>query len=174
MRVSMVIHRNSHEALESPAEIDPKLTRAVLSPDQHDSGWHPILVFSSIMEIDEDTPGSLANGEGVRVLKGWLIALYVVDCLVCVMGALNESHSMSYGFWLLFKSLLFSYFVGIALLIVTIRYFGRLIGITKISAVGLLRYCVVFACISVIMGALLVHRASSATSTVHTAISTTN
>jgi hypothetical protein len=41
------------------------------------------------MRVDENTPGSLANEEAVRVLKGWLFALYVVDCLVCVMGALG-------------------------------------------------------------------------------------
>jgi small basic protein len=119
------------------------------------------------MQIDENTPGSLANEEAVRVLKGWLFALYVVDALVCIMGALRESLSIPYGFWLLFKSLFFSYFVGIILLIVAIRFFGRRIGITKITPVGLLRYCVLFACISVIMGGVLVYRASPVTATVH-------
>jgi hypothetical protein len=107
-----------------------------------------------------------------RVLKGWLFALYVVDCLVCVMGALGEGLRMSYGFWFLLKSLFFSHFVGIVLLIVKISFFGRLIGITKITPVGFLRFCVVFACISVIMGGVLVYRASPATPTEHAGAST--
>lgn len=119
------------------------------------------------MQIDENTPGSIAKAEAVRVLKGWLFALYVVDFLVCIMGAPSENLSIPYAFWLLFKSLFFSYFVGITLLIVVIRFFGRIIGITKITAVGLLKYCVLFACISVIMGGVLVYRASPVTTTVH-------
>jgi hypothetical protein len=126
------------------------------------------------MQIDENTPGSVANEEAVRVLKGWLLALYVVDFLVCIIGALGENLSIPYAFWLLFKSLFFSYFVGIFLLIVAIRFFGRLIGITKITPVGFLRYCVLFACISVIMGGVLVYRASSVTPTMHTGTSTTH
>lgn len=119
------------------------------------------------MQIDENTPGSLANEEAVRVLKGWLVALYVVDAMVCTMGALAEGLSIPYAFWLLLKSLFFSYFVGILLLILVIRLFGRLIGTTKVTPVGFLRYCVLFACISVIMGGLLVYRAAPATTTAH-------
>jgi hypothetical protein len=125
------------------------------------------------MQIDENTPGSVANEEAVRVLKGWLFALYVVDAMVCIMGALGENLSIPYGFWLLFKSLFFSYFVGILLLIIAIRFFGRLIGITKITPVGFLRYCVLFACISVIMGGVLVYRAAPVTTKMHTGTSPT-
>jgi hypothetical protein len=31
------------------------------------------------MKINENTPGSVAHKEAVRVLRGWLFALYVVD-----------------------------------------------------------------------------------------------
>lgn len=116
------------------------------------------------MQIDESTPGSFANAEAVRVLKGWLIALYVVDCLICVMGALSLKLSMTYGFWILVKSLFFSYFIGIIAMAIVIRLGGRLIGITKITPVGFLKYCVVLACLSVLMGIALVYRASSITS----------
>jgi hypothetical protein len=124
------------------------------------------------MQIDENTPGSVANEEAVRVLKGWLFALYVVDFLVCIIGALTENLSIPYAFWLLLQSLFFSYFVGILLLIIGIRYFGRLIGITKITPVGFLRYCVLFGFISVMMGGVLVYRASPVTPPVHTGTST--
>jgi hypothetical protein len=126
------------------------------------------------MQIDENTRGSLANKEAVRVLKGWLIALYVVDAMVCVVGALGENLSIPYGFWLLVKSLFFSYFLGILLLVIVIRFFGRLIGITKITPVGFLRYCVLFACISVIMGGVLVYRAAPVTKTMHQGSSPTH
>jgi hypothetical protein len=89
-----------------------------------------------------------------------------VDFLVCIMGALSKNLSIPYAFWLLFKSLFFSYFVGIALLVVAVRFFGRAIGIRKVTAVGLLRYCVLLACISVIMGGLLVYGESAVTTTV--------
>jgi hypothetical protein len=49
------------------------------------------------MQIDENTPGSVANEEAVRVLKGWLFALYVVDAMVCTMGALGENLSIPYA-----------------------------------------------------------------------------
>lgn len=111
------------------------------------------------MRIDENTPGSLANKEVVRVLKGWLFAFYVVDALVCLMWGLGKGLSMTQVFWFLFQSLFFSYFVGIVVLIVTIRFFGRPMGLPRITQVGLLRYCLLFAIISVIMGALLVYRA---------------
>jgi hypothetical protein len=41
------------------------------------------------------------------------------------------------------KSLFFSYAMGIVLLIVAVRYFGRAIGVTKVYTVGMLRYFVV-------------------------------
>jgi len=119
------------------------------------------------MHIDENTPGSVANEEAVRVLKGWLLALYMVDCLVCVIGALGKSFSISYGFWLLLKSLFFSYFTGILLLFVAVRCFGRVIGITKVTPVGILKYCVLLACISVVMGGVLVYQASPTPPTMH-------
>jgi hypothetical protein len=120
------------------------------------------------MQIDENTPGSVANEEAVRVLKGWLLAFYIVDCLVCVIGALGKRLSIAYGFWLLLKSLFFSYFAGILLLIVAARYFGRVIGIKKVTPVDFLKYCVLLACISVVMGGVLVYRASPITPTMHT------
>jgi hypothetical protein len=110
------------------------------------------------MQINEDTPGSVANQEVVKVLKGWLLALYVLDFLVCIMGASAKNISLWYASWFFLKSLLFSYCVGFVVLFVVIRFFGRAIGIPQIKQVGILRFCVVFACLSVIMGSLLVYR----------------
>jgi hypothetical protein len=118
------------------------------------------------MHIDENTPGSVANEEAARVLKGWLLALYMLDCLVCVIGALGKSFSILYAFWLLLKSLFFSYFIGVFLLFVAVRCFGRVIGIKKVTPVGILKYCVLLACISVIMGGVLVYQASPTPRTV--------
>ena len=42
-----------------------------------------------------------------------------------------------------------------------VRCFGGRIGIPKITPVGLLRYCVLFGAVSVIMGAALVYRLPS-------------
>jgi hypothetical protein len=119
------------------------------------------------MQVDEDTSGSLANQEVVRVLKGWLLALYFADALICFMIGLGKGRSIAYAFWLLAQSLFFSYVVGFVLLIIAIRYFGRIIGITKISPVGFLRFCLLFACISVIMGGVLAYRVSPVTSAIH-------
>lgn len=120
------------------------------------------------MQIDEDTPGSVANREAVGVLKWWIFVLYVVDFMVCTFGGLGKGLSIPYVFWLLLQSLFFSYFVGFILLIVVIRYGRRLIGIRKITLVGLLRFCVLFGFISVIMGGALVFRASPVTPIVRT------
>jgi len=109
------------------------------------------------MKIDENTPGSIANQEAVRVLKGWLLALYFADCLVCTIVALGKGYSVPYGFWLLLKSLFVSYGVGIVLLVLVNKFLLRLIGITKPNPVGFLRYCVLLACISVIMGGVLAY-----------------
>lgn len=73
------------------------------------------------MQIDEDTPGSVANREAVGVLKWWIFVLYVVDFMVCTFGGLGKGLSIPYVFWLLLQSLFFSYFVGFILLIVVIR-----------------------------------------------------
>jgi hypothetical protein len=73
------------------------------------------MVTSERMQIDENTPASVAHAESVRVIKGWLPALYIVDALVCVLGALSLRLSMPSGFWILFKSLFFSYSLGIVL-----------------------------------------------------------
>jgi len=109
------------------------------------------------MKIDENTRGSIANREAVRVLKGWLLTLYFADCLVCTLVALGKGQSVPYGFWLLFKSLFFSYGVGIVLLLLVNKFFLRLLGITKPTPVGFLRYCVLLACISVVMGGVLAY-----------------
>jgi hypothetical protein len=54
------------------------------------------------------------------------------------------------------KSLLFSYAMGIVLIIVAVRYFGRVIGVRKVYPVGMLRYFVVLGSLSVVMGLALV------------------
>jgi hypothetical protein len=110
------------------------------------------------MQINEDTLGSVANQEAVKVLKGWLLALYLLDFLVCIMSASIKNLSLWLASWFFLESLFFSYFLGFVLLIVAIPYFGRALGIPKIKEVGVLRFCVVFACLSVIMGGLLVYR----------------
>jgi hypothetical protein len=46
--------------------------------------------------------------------------------------------------------------MGIVLIIVAVRYFGRVIGVTKVYPVGMLRYFVVLGSLSVIMGLSLV------------------
>ena len=55
------------------------------------------------------------------------------------------------------KSLVFSYLIGILLLNVAVRIFGRIIGIRKVYRVGVLRYFVVLGCLSVAMGSALVY-----------------
>jgi hypothetical protein len=59
--------------------------------------------------------------------------------------------------WVVLKSLIFSYLVGICLLNVAVRIFGRIIGIRKVYRVGVLRYFVVLGCLSVAMGSALVY-----------------
>jgi thiol:disulfide interchange protein len=59
--------------------------------------------------------------------------------------------------WAVLKSLIFSYLVGVLLLNVAVRIFGRIIGIRKIYRVGVLRYFVVLGCLSVAMGSALVY-----------------
>lgn len=113
------------------------------------------------MQIDENPPGSVSHAESVRVIKGWLLGLYVVDALVCVLGALSLRLSIPYGFWILFKSLFFSYFLGIIGLLIVIRLWGRLIGLSKITQVVFLKYCVVLAGLSVLMSGGLLYRAST-------------
>lgn len=56
------------------------------------------------------------------------------------------------------KSLFFSYVVGFFLLVIAVRYFGRLIGATKVYRVGMLRYYVLLGALSVIMGGFLAYR----------------
>ena len=139
----------------------PKIKRRHSSPrvDRQLTGSpaFPLLIRYQLMKIDENTPGSIASQETVRVLKGWLLALYFADCLVCTFVALGKGHSVSYGFWLLFKSLFFSYGVGIVLLVIVNKFLLRVIGITKPTPVGFLRYCVLLAGISVIMGGVLTY-----------------
>ena len=124
------------------------------------------------MTIDENTPGSILNQEAVRVLKGWLLALYFADSLVCILVTLGKGHSMSLGFGLLIKSLFFSYAVGIVLLIIVNRFFLRLFGLTMPTPVGFLRYCVLLACMSVIMGGVLVYYLPPVGMTLRTDLST--
>jgi hypothetical protein len=110
------------------------------------------------MRINEDTPGSIAHQETVKILKGWLLALYVLDVLVCLFGASMKNLSLMYAGWFFLKSLLFSYGAGFFVLFVLIRFLGRAMGVRVVKPVAILRICVVFACLSVIMGSLLVYR----------------
>jgi hypothetical protein len=117
----------------------------------------------SRMRIDENTPGSMAHEEAVRALKVWILVLYVVDSMICVFGGLAKGLSIPYAFWLFFQSLFFSYFVGFILLILILRYGRRLTRMPKMTRVSLLRFCVLFAFISGVMGGALVFHASPAT-----------
>ena len=65
--------------------------------------------------------------------------------------------SLAHILWVVLKSLFFSYLIGIFLLNVAVRIFGRIIGIRKVYRVGILRYFVVLGCLSVAMGSALVY-----------------
>ena len=108
------------------------------------------------MQIDENTPGSLANQETVGAQKRWILALFAGNYLVCALGGLIKGLSIPYTIWLAIQSLFFSYVVGFALLIVLMRYGRRFIVLPKITPIGLLRYCTLFALISVIISGALV------------------
>ena len=117
-----------------------------------------MLLLYSLMEIDENTRGSFANQDSVRILKGWLLALYFADALVCCIGSLAKQQSLATVFWLLFKSLFFSYGVGLPLLMIVLRWLLPIIGLARPTPLGLLRYCVLLAGISLLMGGMLVYR----------------
>lgn len=108
------------------------------------------------MKIDENTRGSIANQEAVRLLKVWLSTLFIADCFVCIVGSLYRGLSGTDMLSAVVKSLFFSYAMGIVLIVVAVRYFGRVIGVTKVYPVGMLRYFVVLGSLSVIMGLVLV------------------
>ncbi len=108
------------------------------------------------MKIDENTRGSIANQEAVGLLKVWMSTLFIADCSVCIMGGAYRGLSGSDMLAAVVKSLFFSYAMGIVLIIVAVRYFGRAIGVTKVYPVGMLRYFVVLSSLSVIMGLALV------------------
>jgi hypothetical protein len=108
------------------------------------------------MKIDENTRGSVANQEAVRLLKAWMSTLFIADCFVCIVGGLYRGLSGTDMLSAVVKSLFFSYAMGIVLIIIAVRYFGRLIGVTKVYPVGMLRYFVVLGSLSVIMGLALV------------------
>jgi ABC-type lipoprotein release transport system permease subunit len=111
------------------------------------------------MQIDENTPGSLANQEAVGTQKRWILVLFFANCLVCALGGLVKGISIPYTIWLAVQSFFFSYIVGFVSLVVLMRYGRRLIALPKITPIGLLRYCTLFAFMSVIMSCVLVYRA---------------
>jgi hypothetical protein len=82
--------------------------------------------------------------------------LFIADCFVCIVGGLVRGLSGTDMLSAVVKSLFFSYAMGIVLIIVAVRYFGRVIGVTKVYPVGMLRYFVVLGSLSVIMGLALV------------------
>jgi hypothetical protein len=94
------------------------------------------------MKIDENTRGSIANLEAVRLLKAWMSILFIVDCFVCIAGGVYRNLSGADMLSAVVKSLFFSYAMGIVLIIVAVRFFGRVIGVTKVYPVGMLRYFV--------------------------------
>jgi hypothetical protein len=108
------------------------------------------------MKIDENTRGSIANQEAVRLLRNWMSTLFIADCFVCIVGGLYRGLSGTDMITAVVKSLFFSYAMGIVLIIVAVRFFGRVIGVTKVYPVGVLRYFVVLGSLSVIMGLALV------------------
>ena len=108
------------------------------------------------MKIDENTRGSIAHLEAVRLLKYWMSVLFIADCFVCIVGGLYRGLSGTDMLWAVVRSLFFSYAMGIVLIVVVVRYFGRVIGVTKVYPVGMLRYFVVLGSLSVVMGLALV------------------
>jgi hypothetical protein len=82
--------------------------------------------------------------------------LFIADCFVCIVGGIYRGLSGIDMLSAVVKSLFFSYAMGIVLIVVAVRYFGRVIGVTKVYPVGVLRYFVVLGSLSVIMGLALV------------------
>jgi hypothetical protein len=80
------------------------------------------------MKVDENTRGSVANQEAVRLLKVWMSTLFIADCFVCIMGGAYRGLSGTDMLSAVVKSLFFSYAMGIVLIIVAVRYFGRVMG----------------------------------------------
>jgi hypothetical protein len=91
--------------------------------------------------------------------NGGFLSYISANYLVGALGGLIKGSSIPYTIWLAIQSLFFSYFVGFASLIVLMRYGRRFIVLPKITPIGLLRYCTLFAFISVIMSGALVYRA---------------
>jgi hypothetical protein len=109
------------------------------------------------MQIDENTRGSIAHQEAVGVLRRWILFLGLANVLACIMFGSYRGLSLAHILWVVLKSLVFSYLIGILLLNVAVRIFGRIIGIRKVYRVGVLRYFVVLGCLSVAMGSALVY-----------------
>jgi hypothetical protein len=109
------------------------------------------------MQIDENTRGSVAHQEAVGVLRRWILLLCLVNFLVCIMFGSYRGLSLAHVLWVILKSLIFSYLIGILLFNVAVRIFGRAIGIRRVYRVGILRYFVVLGCLSVAMGSALVY-----------------
>jgi hypothetical protein len=68
------------------------------------------------MKIDENTRGSIANQEAVRLLKVWMSTLFIADCFVCIVGCLYRGLSGADMLSAVVKSLFFSYAMGILLI----------------------------------------------------------
>jgi hypothetical protein len=108
------------------------------------------------MKVDENTRGSIANQEAVRLLKAWMSTLFIADCFVCIVGGLYRGLSGTDMLSAVVKSLFFSYAMGIVLIILQFATLARVIGVTRVYPVGMLRYFVVLGSLSVIMGLSLV------------------
>jgi hypothetical protein len=83
-------------------------------------------------------------------------SLFIVDCFVCIVGGLYRNLSGADMLSAVVKSLFFSCAMGIVSIIVAVRYFGRVIGVTRAYPVGMLRYFAVLGSPSVVMGLALV------------------
>jgi hypothetical protein len=59
------------------------------------------------MKIDENTPGSIANQEAVRLLEVWMSTLFIADCFVCIVGGLYRGLSGTDMLSAVVKSLFF-------------------------------------------------------------------
>jgi hypothetical protein len=45
------------------------------------------------MIVDENTRGSIANQEAVRLLTSWMSTFFIADCFVCSVGGLEVAQA---------------------------------------------------------------------------------
>jgi hypothetical protein len=100
--------------------------------------------INQTMKIDENIRASIANQEAVRPIAScasWAAYIELYRSPTCYR---RSSSHCSFPMR------------GIVLVTVAVRHFGRVIGVTKVYPVGMLRYFIVLGSLSVAMGLALV------------------